>query len=417
MIDMLVIRKDKTFVYLSYIFLFFCFFSFVQILPLGTDSQPNAMLVALLLFGIAPVYKINKQFNLLLLLFIVAIVVTVLGVWTFSAFRGLFNYFSLFFLSFISYRVLIRLNGIPYKLYRAPVYIWFVVGLIQISVYPSFLSFLFLRGNSGATLESGRGVVCLTPEPTFYGIMCLLFIMIGYLNFNHIKEQKWLYILLWIQLLIFSRSSTCVFLLAFSFFLFGLYLICVSANVKLIFSMLLVVTIGYFVVPIILDNFTNFRVGILLVKFWENPIDFVILDESINDRFNHVFFPLYGFVTNYGMPHGFDTFGNFMNECLNIMKFQDLFSKTAMSGGYGGRIMSAIGGALFELGIFAFLIIVVIYRAFKPLVRRNKNNVFFLILFIGLLLNAITFSNAIIPFIVGNLFFLGRQASLENKVV
>ena len=119
MIDMLVIRKDKTFVYLSYIFLFFCFFSFVQILPLGTDSQPNAMLVALLLFGIAPVYKINKQFNLLLLLFVVAIVVTVLGVWTFSAFRGLFNYFSLFFLSFISYRVLIRLNGIPYKLYRA----------------------------------------------------------------------------------------------------------------------------------------------------------------------------------------------------------------------------------------------------------------------------------------------------------
>ena len=103
MIDMLVIRKDKTFVYLSYIFLFFCFFSFVQILPLGTDSQPNAMLVALLLFGIAPVYKINKQFNLLLLLFVVAIVVTVLGVWTFSAFRGLFNYFSLFFLSFISY--------------------------------------------------------------------------------------------------------------------------------------------------------------------------------------------------------------------------------------------------------------------------------------------------------------------------
>ena len=38
MIDMLVIRKDKTFVYLSYIFLFFCFFSFVQILPLGTHA-------------------------------------------------------------------------------------------------------------------------------------------------------------------------------------------------------------------------------------------------------------------------------------------------------------------------------------------------------------------------------------------
>ena len=39
--------------------------------------------------------------------------------------------------------------------------------------------------------------------------------------------------------------------------------------------------------------------------------------------------------------------------------------------------MSAIGGAFFELGIMAFIIIIVIYRAFKPLIHIDKNNTFF----------------------------------------
>ncbi|RGN51902.1 hypothetical protein DXB60_22780 [Bacteroides fragilis] len=84
------------------------------------------------------------------------------------------------------------------------------------------------------------------------------------------------------------------------------------------------------------------------------------------------------------MPHGFDSFEAFMNKCFGVSKFQDFFSDYIINASYH-RIMSAIGGAFFELGIMAFIIIIVIYRAFKPLIHIDKNNTFFLILYIGVL--------------------------------
>lgn len=375
--------RSRRFIFLLYTFIWFCFFPFVQLFPLGTDSQPNALLIAILVFIIKPVFKINKNFFLLLILFLFTILLLFFSKNSFSSFRSLFNYFSLFFLTFISYYVLSLLNGIPYKLYCITIYVWFIVGLIQMFFFPSFLSFLISRGDSSATLLTGRGIVCLTPEPTFYGIMCLLFIMIGYLNFKNVSGMKWLYFLLLIQLFLFSLSSMCLFLLVISFLFFSIYKIFISRNIKKIFIYFFCVMIVYILLPFVLNFFVNLRFGILLNKLWYTPLTFVTLDASVNERFNHIFFPLYGCFENYGLPHGFDSFEAFMNKCFGVSKFQDFFSDYIINASYH-RIMSAIGGAFFELGIMAFIIIIVIYRAFKPLIHIDKNNTFFNIIYWGL---------------------------------
>ena len=60
--------------YLIYIFYFFCLFPYVQILPFNTDSQPNALIVAIILLNpsvcmqIACVRKKKSSYILLQLL-------------------------------------------------------------------------------------------------------------------------------------------------------------------------------------------------------------------------------------------------------------------------------------------------------------------------------------------------------------
>lgn len=393
---------------LVYIFILFCFFPFVQILPMGTDSQPNALCISLLLFLLKPIWKVDKCSKNLLFVFVASCVILVFSSIQFSALRSLFNYFSLFYLTFISYNVLRYINGIPYPMFCCVVILWFLVGTIQLFIYPDFLSFLIPRGSSSLTVLSGRGVICLTPEPTFYGIMCLLFMMIGYLNFREKRGVIFVQLILAWQLFFFSRSSMCLFVIIISFIIYYIFRLLLSRDLKSFVLILFLLSSLYIVFPLLLQFVEEYRIGELLTKLWENPWVFITLDASVNERFNHVFFPLYGFFANWGLPHGFDQFGVFMEGCFRKVQFQELFSDYIYNASYN-RIMSAIAGALFELGWIASFILIFIFNVFKPLIIENKTNMLILILLIGILLNAITFSNAIIPFFLGNVLFLNRK--------
>ena len=123
------------------------------------------------------------------------------------------NYFTLFFVSYVTVYALQRIGGIPYKLFKGIIYTWFFIGTVQLLIYPDFMSFLTPRGDSSLTMESGRGIVCLAPEPTFYGLTCLIFGIIAYLNFKDKADIKIIYTLIAIQLFLYSRSSLVIFIL------------------------------------------------------------------------------------------------------------------------------------------------------------------------------------------------------------
>ena len=133
----------KHFLYspLSFLFLIFCFFPYVKLLPLGTDSQPYALLLGMILLPLYLRKEIKPEFLALLLVALFSAGIAIFSPWDFNTVRSFINYLSLFVVSFVTYHFLKKKGGLPYVFFRNVVYIWFGVGIIQLFIYPSFLSF------------------------------------------------------------------------------------------------------------------------------------------------------------------------------------------------------------------------------------------------------------------------------------
>lgn len=398
-------------VILIYTLIIFSMFPYIEILPLGTDSQPNALLMALILFPFCCKWKMNRDLVWLFLLMTIGLLVILISPGNFNSIRSFMNYFTLFFVAYVTFFALQRMGGIPYKLFKGIIYMWFIVGTIQLLIYPDFMSFLTPRGDSELTMKSGRGIVCLAPEPTFYGLTCLIFGIIAYLNFRKMPDIKKIYAIIAIQLFIYSRSSLVIFLLMATG---GFYLILVIFSKK---KYLLRVLVGCMIVGMIgiglinhySENISSNRFGMLLLILLENPENFLILDASVNERFIHVFFPLYGFVEHLGLPHGYGMFPDFMERCMNAESFQHLISDYVQNREAPTRIMSGLGSLFYELGFFGFLLIAVLVDSVIQAVDGTKQRIILVFVLLAILLNAIPFSNPLIPFLIGNLIYLGYE--------
>lgn len=402
---------------LIYLLIIFSLFPYIQILPLGTDSQPNTLLLSLLLFPFCSKWKMNKYLSLLLLIAVFSFFVVFLTPFSVRSIKSVSNYFTLFFVAYVTYFALKKINGIPFKLYKRCVYTWFFVGTIQLLIYPSFMSFLIPRGNSEATLESGRGIVCLAPEPTFYALICLFFALIAYFNFRHEKNIKRIYYLLAIQIFLYSRSSLVIFMLAG---ISGIYILMkiFSSKTYIIKTAIILTIATAVIIPLIINNsdtINNYRIGKLIYILIENPELFIVLDASVNERFVHVFFPIYGFFTNLGLPHGYGQFPTFLENCMQNPSLKHLFSEYVLSREVDPYIMSGWGSILFELGAIGLLLAYIIYKLYSKILK-GKTMIILLLLFYGILANAIPFSNAIVPFFIGNLFFLYYKTTQSHQL-
>ena len=401
-----------------YLLIIFSLFPYIQILPLGTDSQPNALFIATLLFPFCCKWKMNKYLVFILLIAIFSTFALILSPITLRGIKSVLNYFTLFFVSYVTFYALKKIKGIPFSLFKNCVYCWFIVGTIQLLIYPSFLSFLIPRGNSEALIKSGRGIVCLAPEPTFYALMCLFFALIAYLNFRNEKGIKTIYYLIFIQLFIYSRSSLVIFII---FGILGVYfLLKILTKKTYIFKAIgIIALLSIIITPIYLhyaDVLNKFRIGKLLNILIEKPELFIVLDGSVNERFVHVFFPIYGFITNFGLPHGYGVFPEFLNGCMKEPSFQHLFSDYVLNRPVDPYIMSGWGSILFELGAIGLLLIYTIYKLTSKILN-GKARIIVLLLIYSILANAIPFSNAIIPFFIGNLFYLNYKKSKQHQAV
>lgn len=402
---------------LIYLLIIFSMFPYVELLPLGTDSQPNALLIALILFPFCCKWKMNRDLAGLLLIAIVGFFLLFISPKDFNSIRSLMNYFTLFFVSYVTVYALQRIGGIPYKLFKGIIYTWFFIGTVQLLIYPDFMSFLTPRGDSSLTMESGRGIVCLAPEPTFYGLTCLIFGIIAYLNFKDKADIKIIYTLIAIQLFLYSRSSLVIFILLATG---GLYLLLIIFSKKKYFLKVLVGCIvlgmiGIGSINYFSETITTNRFGMLLLILLENPESFLILDASVNERFIHVFFPLYGFAEHWGLPHGYGMFPNFMERCMNAEGFQHLISDYVQNRESPTRIMSGLGSILYELGIAGLVLIAVLYDVINQL-TNGKTKIILLFVILAILLNAIPFSNPLIPFLIGNMVHLSYEKRKANSL-
>lgn len=385
------------------------FFPFIQIIPIGTDSQPYALMISMIIFPFYFNRKINLSLFSLLIIAVFSIIILFISNIDFGSIRSLINYISLFIISYVTYKSLKFTNGLNYKIFKNIVYTWFTIGTIQTFIYSNFLSFLLPRGNSEDTIESGRGVVCLAPEPTFYGIICVLFIMLGYLNFKNTEGVKKLYTLLVIQIFIYARSSLVIMIIFACLFIYAFvsFITKKKNKIKIIFTILFLLFILFSIVDNFSEQISGIRIGKILTLMLENPDKLILLDDSINERFVHLFFPLYGLIENWGLPHGYSIYPDFMEKCYNNPELNYLVTDYTLNNNVT-RIMSGWGSILFELGIIGLLLLYVIVRNLKIIIDGKMRYVIILG-FIGLLANAVSFATALLPFIIGNIIYLAEK--------
>ena len=390
---------------LSLLLILFSCFPYISVLPIPTDTQPYALICGMLIFFSYKKRFWNRQFHQLLIVCIIAFCLCLFSGLTFSALRSFLSYFSLFVLTYASYCALVLNKGLSLSLYKIVVYVWFIVGTIQVFIYSDFLTFLLPRGSSEALLDSGRGVLGLAPEPTHYGLTCLLLMLLGYINWKWDIRVKKMYILLLVQIFVYSISSMTIFIIALTLLSYYVYGLFHSRNFLLTFSIItILLIIAFVVVNHYLEQVQTYRVGKLVALLIDNPSLFLVLDESVNERFLHIYIPFKGFFDNYFLPHGFDSFELYFDQFLRnddsgiISSY--MYSKDSVE-----KIQSAWGAAFFELGIFALLIVNVFRTIVSSLYKKQERFVIMTALSL-VFLNAFPFSTPLTSLILGNMMSL-----------
>lgn len=387
------------------IFIIFSFFPYLPIFPFSTDNQPNALFLAVVLYFGGIKRKIDTNLFALLAVFTFSVLLLLFSSLSEVALKSVAQYMSLFIISSVTCEGLSRNNGLPYNIYIFAVLFWFLIGGIQFLFDSTFGTFLSSRAVEA--FNGGRGVTSLAPEPTFYGMMCVFFVMIGILNFRERKNIKILMLILLIQIVVFSKSSTVIFSLGLVF----IVSIFIRKNF-LYFCIIVLIILSFF--PVLINLLHSYRIGILLAKIYNDPLAFILLDGSVNSRFLNVFIPIYGFIVDGGLPHGYDSFASLIIEMRT--SFSILFSDYMLLGGnVTSKIGSGISAMLYELGWVGAIPIIILWKAFTPLLKENRNMLYLLLLYIIIMFNSITFVNSLASFIFGNVLYLSK--SLKQKSI
>ncbi|MDR2409255.1 MAG: hypothetical protein LBE13_14225 [Bacteroidales bacterium] len=390
-----------------YLFFVLCFFPYISILPLQTDAQPNALIMAFIIFVSVfycqPKIKLPIDFWVYGVIFICAVFLSIKS-FNFNTIRSLINYLSIFIISPVTY-ILLKKYKFPYKLLNISIKIWFIVGFIQTFIYSHFLTFLSFRAM--ATGSHGRGVTALAPEPTFYALIAGLLLLLCLLNRQREQLNKFNIVLCLISIFAFSKSTT-VTLLIIAAFLFYLIIFILCKDIKYFFYLFLVIIILIILLYIIINVDINNRLFNIIRKGIHDPQYLIKGDGSINDRFIHVFFSIKGFFENYMFPKGFNEFNNYMQDIYLSQEYSEylVFYRDNYT-----RILSGYGSVFFELGILGVYIFISINMQFLKTVKHRFSNMFSLIFFNFMLFMALPFVTALIPFIIGNIYYLNYKCN------
>lgn len=376
------------------LFYFFCFFPYIKIFS-KVDTQPTALLFGLVLsiFFLLKDKKIPYElFYFFIMSFFIIIFIDFSDL--FTSLRGILNYWSLTILAYVTYKVY---NKYYFeKFLKISINIWLITALIE--KYYDIYFFKYLISDIRTSMT--RGVTGLAPEPTFYGIMCVFFLILVLENIENSKKQK-IYILnLLFQIFFLSRSSMTVLFLVIWLIVF----IVKNINLKtILFSLVGVI----FMHILIIEFMKETRLNYLYINFL-NIKQIFYKDASLNERAAHIYYSLKGALNNYLIPNGFIQWKQYsLMESLNKNYFYR-FGKNST-----GRIMSGFGGIIYELGILGIGIIInYIYILYKGL-EKKEISIFLLII----LFAAIQISNPMIGVILGiALAKLKQKLFIKNNI-
>ena len=348
---------------MKYLIVFTGLFPFFTVKSFGTNIQPwNIIFVVIFFFNyILKKRKIFKlQINFIILLLLVIFLVLLSDNDLFSYTRSLLGYMSIFLTPFVFYLIINKNYILFLKFIKTSTIVYFLVGLIQKFINNNFGSIFLNR----ISTDSVRGVCSLAPEPTFYGIIGIFYILIIDLIYNNsIDKSLKKYYYLWITQIVFLAQSSMAILFLMIFYF---YKILFSLSFKTVLILLFFIySIGFVLFNIDLTPYSNIRAIELLNTFKESGFEIIMLDESINDRMSAIYFSIKGFLDNFGLPHGMASYANYL---LKELPNQTTFYWVSID----NRIMSFYGSILFELGFFGIILILMFnYFILKSNIKKK----------------------------------------------
>lgn len=359
-----------------------CFFPFVELYYIGSDTQPYGMLVSMV---IVILYWIRKASSsgayIVAALAGIAMgafaVILIMQGGAYMAFRSYFTYLTLIMVPLATCIMMEMHGGLNEVLAKICIWIWFFCGFMQKYVQPEFGYSLLSRHTTNAT----RGAVSLASEPSAYGYMCIFFMLIA---FRFRKNAKFYILNLLIQVIVFATSSVSLVYMA-------VYIVLYMINELLMrkkYSMLKTVLVagGGIGGLMFIDKYipASNRMGALVELLFTNPGK-ILKDESIVMRVNAITYSFQSFYENHFLPHG-------MSE---------------------QKIMSGIGGLFYECGFIAIIILlaiaVIIWKSYP-----RDTRLLYTAGFLCIMLSSIPFSSPIVGFYLGHCLYEMRKREKEK---
>ena len=372
---------------LIYFLAVLCFFPFIQIVDIGTDTQPYAAIFSIFIILFSR-FRFNKKNMLMGLIVVCAIFLFLISDnKSFLELRSLFNYISIFLISTATYIGLKRKEGIKEKFIKRIINVWFLVGFIQAYIKRDFMFGVI----AGARTSLSRGVPAFNSEPSFYAFM-LMFAFLIVLDF---KKNRLLYIVnICVQLILFAQSSIGI---GYLVIYLGLLAVKYLNYLKIKYPKGLLKVVGllfvvFFIISIIPNLFPDSRLGNILNQALVEPMSLYYRDYSVNSRVNHIINPILASINNALIPFG--------------------YSNSVIMVGYN-RIMSGFGATIFELGFLGIVLIGSIIKSIydaKFHFNHIVNSFFILII----MFSAIQLASPLLAFYIGYCQYSKNKLPLKS---
>lgn len=384
--ELLIFNKNKIQEFLLYLFIFL---PYLTVFTTRIDTSPYALVYSTIVFFFIKYKKFPVEIHFLLLGFIFACILLLLSKINLLSIRLILGYFSVFIIASTSYYILKKNNGFNKNIFYIFLMTWFIVGFIQTFIDNTFLTFLVNRFTSGG----GRGVTGLAPEPTYYGTIGMFFFLISYIT-NY--KVKFVFFIVLVEILVFSKSSTAILL---SLFIICIYALLQIKNKKIFFiTILIVLLLPSFITFLTIFEGTRFF-GVLSGVF-SDPLYLLTRDESVSERFFHVFFAYKGMIDNWFLPNGFSYFGTYMSNNIDLYHpYTNLIEPKE-------KIMSGIGEIFFELGIFGIVYLISLFMLTYKHFSKLKDVIFVNIFIIIIMSTSIPLTFPLFGFVYGLLSYL-----------
>ena len=354
---------------LHFLYFFTIMFPYVSLISTGTDIKPWAPLFAVVYLVIARVKLRYIVWSICVLLFGTLI----LGVISDQAqiFRAAFSVLTALVIFFASRDIFARYETRKlFSIFAITFLVWIFVGILQLLIDPNVFEIIVHWGDRVWGSVGYRGVPSLSPEPTYFGTILMMFILL-FLNFDRqctfLRIRRNGYILLaFFSMLLLSKSSTAI---AIAFLFFGIW---VLENLKLSMKMVPWVVFGFFllVITYMLVDFSLSRMFNLFLDLKRVGPGIVLLDVSVNARITHVLFSFKSIFNCFPVPSlvcgDFHDYMSIQRDLFPNLLFRDVsWSK--------GPIMSGLGSLVYSFGVIGvFIVCYWVFLALKFGQRRIR---------------------------------------------